>query len=211
MPVHNLLYPVFDHLELTEALELTFESFKKLSPAKAGSVATDLQNAYHPGRWHKFFDEIILDTNSHAFRYEHKPLLLYFYEEDWAPVANEHLRQLNAIQNELRHWQINTLVITAKSLQSFLDVTWADGLSLQVYEDTDNELAGLLGLHADDSPAWSQYAGIERNIALPGLYLLDGTRQIAFAHANEDILQTLPLQKLINELPAQEYEHRRSA
>ena len=192
MSSHAHIYPSFDPLELSEAPEIAFTRFERLSPIQAGTVVVGFGKSRN--RRHHFFDEVIFSAQ--AFSYARKPLLLYFYEYDWGIASRDHLKQLNAIQGEFPYKQINILVITARSLSQFRALSKAEGLHLEVYEDSNNELAGLLGLFAKQSPAWSRYTGIERNVALPGLYLLDQNRQVVFAYPNQNIHQEFPIEAL---------------
>ena len=212
MTSRTLVLPYFDTLELTGAAQPGFANYEKLSPVRAGTVVAGLRAAHHRGRWHRFFDEIIFSENTYSFSYTHKPLLLYFYEHDWGDASRAHLQQLNALRAELSLHQVNLLVVTAFSLPQFRELSRTAGLLLDVLEDRGNELASLLGLYADQSPSWGRYAGIERNVALPGLYLLDGLRQVALACANEAISDHLPLDAVLSTLqPTDHYQAERKS
>ncbi len=200
MSSRTLIFPSFDTLELNEPAEPATTNFQRLAPAGTGDLVAGLRTSPGNGYGHRFFNDIILDTNPPAFRYHHKPLLLYFYEQDWGPVSQQHLLQLNAISQELHYRHINLLIITARSLQAFKEQSWIHSLFLEVYEDTHNALAGLLRLYGPQSPSWSRYTGIEHNIALPGLYLLDYLRRVAFAHPNEEIRAELPIERVLETL-----------
>jgi peroxiredoxin len=181
--------------ELVTDPEYSFTSFQKLSPAKAGTNSLVLSQIRVTG--HRFFDEIVLNTTSQTFSYNHKPLLLYFYEEDWRDVAHDHLRQLNDVRKELYANNINLLVVTARSLDNFLELSWKEELFIEVFEDTGNEIAKMLNLYSEQSPTWNSYSGIESNIALPALYLLGNSHQIVLDFANENIESGLPLESVI--------------
>jgi hypothetical protein len=211
MTSRTFIFPSFDALELTETPERGFAHFEKLSPVRSGAIVASLRVDYNRGRWHPFFNEIVFDANAYAFSYTHKTLLLYFYEQVWGTASRKHLSQLNAIRTELKYLQINLLVITSGSLRQFGELSWTDGLSLEVYEDRNNEQAALLRLYSEHAPAWNRYAGIEGNAALPGLYLLDQARQVAFAYPNEEIVDQLPLEKAICALSANSYAEKKSA
>jgi peroxiredoxin len=198
-------------LELITDPEYNFTSFQKLSPVKAGTSSLALSQIRVTG--HRFFDEIVLNTTSQAFSYNHKPLLFYFYEEDWRDVAHNHLRQLNNARQELYANNINLLVVTARSLNSLLELSHKEDLFIEVFEDADNELAKMLNLYSEQSPTWNSYSGIESNIALPALYLLGSSHQIVLDFANENIEPRLPLESVIPVLQANNayWENKKSA
>lgn len=207
---HKLTLPVFDSLELTENPEPIISRFVKLSPVKSGVAIPAFRSVYNRGRWHQFFDEITFNE-APGYRCSYKPLLLYFYEKEWGSSSDAHLQQLSAIRNELHHLQVNLLVVTAASLQQFKDQAWVNGLSLEVYEDQSNELAGLLGLHSEQAPAWNSYAGIENNVALPGLYLLGETREVTIAYPNQELENALPVNDILTTLTAESWRFQRKS
>lgn len=185
--------PIFDLLELDLAPEVFFNVQEKLQPITKGTPVSGLTTLRRVNKWHPYFDEIVLDTTSDQLRYTHKPLLLYFFEKDWGTIATNHLTQLNAVQQRLHDRQINLLVITSGSLKEFQKLSTEESYNLEPFEDSTFEIAGLLKIYSEKDPSWSRYPGIEGNIPLPALYLLDGARQIAFDFPNKAIDPELPL------------------
>jgi len=205
MASKKYIFPSFDTLELTEAPEIAAATFVKLSPARAGAPVSAL------GDLHALFDEIIVDENASRFSYTYKSILLYFYGKEWGEISNGHLRQLNAFKNELLGHQVKPLIVTTGSPDNVKALIENDLSAAGVVEDPDNHLAKTVGLYADESPAWARYAGIETNVALPGLYLLDSTRRVRFAFPNERISADLPLYQLLEALPNRYHAEKRSA
>ncbi len=188
--------PIFDLLELDLAPEIFFTVQEKLQPVAAGTPVAGLTTLRRVNKWHPYFDEIVLDTTSNQLRYTHKPLLLYFFEKDWGTIATEHLTQLNAAQNKLNEQQINLLVITTGSLKEFEALAKKELWNLEVFEDASFEIASLLKIYSEKDPSWSRYPGIEGNVPLPALYLLDSARQIALDFPNKAIQPELPLEQV---------------
>ncbi len=190
-------FPSLDVLELAIEPEFKAARFEKLFPLKSGTAVTGLKTVFATGNRHRFFDEIVSNTGRYSFSYHHKPLLLYFYEKEWGTIAAGHLRQLNEVRNELNRNNVNLLVVTSGSLENFQRLSWETGWLLEIYEDKNNELASLLHLYSKQSPAWITYAGIEGNVALPALYLLDTARRVALDFPNEEISSRLPLEAVV--------------
>jgi len=188
----HLKYPAFDTLEITNHLEYTAQSYTKLSPAKAGDFIYGLSAPKNRDKWHPFFDENIYNQSGISFSYTKKPLVLYFYSSQWGEAGIAHLKQLHGLQQEIQYHYGNLLVITDHA-EDLKQVLWDHSLSLQFYADPKHELAELTGIYAESSPTWNRYAGIDQNVPLPAVYVLDSLRQVAFAHVNEDILAGLPL------------------
>jgi peroxiredoxin len=193
-------FPLFDRLELDSEPEIRFTQPEKLSPLEAGTPVYGLKPIRIGGKWHPFFDEIVLDTTADSLNFTPKPLLLYFYEKEWGPVTQDHLSQLNAVRNELRRLNVNLLVVTSGSLEQFHSLSWKEAWSLDAFEDQFKELAGILNIYAENSPSWSRYAGLEKNVPLPALYLLDHARRVGLAFPNESLQAKLPLEEVMQAL-----------
>lgn len=193
---NHLKYPQFDNLEYTPELEYGFTRYQKLSPAKPGDVIDSLNSQKNKSKWHPYFYENIYNSSGLSFTYAKKPLVLYFYSKSWGDAAIAHLKLLNSIQQEIQYHQGNVLIITDDT-DELRQVLWDHSLTLQVAEDKSKELASLFGIYSENSPAWSRYAGIEENVPLPAVYVLDHSRQVVFEYANEDINTGLPANGII--------------
>jgi peroxiredoxin len=187
---NNLKYPAFDTIELTTELEFNSQAYTKLRPTKPGDFISGLSQANN--KWHPIFDENIYNQSGITFSYTKKPLVLYFYSSQWGATSIAHLKQLNGVQQQIQYHYGNLLVVTDND-DDIKKALWDHSLSLQYYNDSKHQLSRLLGIYADTSPAWNRYAGVDQNVPLPSVYVLDSFRQVAFAHANEDILTGLPL------------------
>jgi len=171
-------------------------SITKISPVQSGGYLPQFDIAANYKHWHPLFNEQITDLFLHRFQYNYKPLLVYFYEQAWGDIATGHLRQLHHISGQLHLKGTNLLIITSASRDSLTYLSWKEIWSLRTYHDPQNELASILKIYSDDYPSWNTYSGINENIALPALYLLDHSRQVAFAFPNEYFSANLPLREV---------------
>jgi peroxiredoxin len=195
---NNLKYPEFDTLEIVQELEYHIQSYEKLTPVVAGEVITKLI-APQANSKHSFFQGNAFKQPASVAPYLNKTLVVYFYSKHWGDVGLAHLKQLNAIRHEVKYHDANLLIIDADGTDSDLQrVIWTNNLSLTTYNDDGNKIAELFGVYSEKSPAWSKYAGVEENVPLPSLYVLDQSLQVVFAHANEDILTNLPVNDISN-------------
>jgi peroxiredoxin len=195
----SLKYPAFDNLELTTELEYSFQPYEKLHPVKTGDTITGLLN--YPV-WQKqkasVADPVFTQPGS-AVSYLNKILVVYFYSRHWGPTSLAHLKQLNAIRHEVKYHDGNLLIIDADGEESSLQQTlWNNNLSLPVYADPGNQIAGLFKVYSEKSPAWSRYTGLEENVPLPATFVLDHFLRVVFDHNNEDISNSVPVQDVVN-------------
>ncbi len=200
MQNNKIHHTPFDSLEYVSELEYDNQSFSRLNPAKAGDFVAGLSAQKNKGKWHPFFDENLYSQSGISFTYTKKPIVIYFYAKQWGEIGNGHLKQLHAIQEEIRYHSGNLLIVSAEHESFLKQVSWKLNLSLSYYSDPENELSGLFGVYSDHSPSWTRYAGIDQNVPLPALYVLDHSRQVVFDFDNDEISETLPLENAINTL-----------
>ncbi len=195
-------YPVFETLELTTEAENQLQPYELLKPAQTGdsvnAFAHLLNNPQNNNRAGQVFQQ-----NQSVIPQLKKIQVVYFYSGRWGQASLGHLKQLNAIRNEIKYQDGSLLIIDDDGENSKLQHTlWLNNLQLNVYTDTDNRLASLFGIYSDKSPAWSRYAGLDSNVPLPGVFVLNHFAQVLFAFANHDIVSTIP----VNEITSTVYQ-----
>ncbi|MDT3405481.1 redoxin domain-containing protein [Mucilaginibacter terrae] len=186
-------YPEFDHLELDTELEFdNIKSYKKLQPLKSGyNIALEVQQTAYgfSALQHKYGETPKLS----------KILVAYFYSKHWGELGLEHLKQLNAIRNEVKFHDGNIVVIDAdgdeRGLQQLL---WDNNLVLPIHTDNNALLAKLFKVYSDDSPAWNFYGGIDVNVPLPAIFVVDHSFKIIFDYSNEELLSRIPSQEIVS-------------
>ncbi|WP_158826796.1 redoxin domain-containing protein [Mucilaginibacter lacusdianchii] len=206
----RLNFPAFDALEYTPELEFSNNRHVALSPLKYGSTVIELDSQ---GKTHSFLSENLFNNFGISFSYITKPLVLYFYSQEWGTAGIQHLKQLNGMRHELDIYNINVLVIHSERAEKLNRTFWEHNISLEAYHDANHEIARLFGIFHENSPAWSKYAGVENNIPLPAVYALDHERKVVFDFANQDIQTHIPVNELKNAVAtyAQYSSHKKSA
>lgn len=191
-------FPAFDLLEATPELIYTPQAYEKLNPIQAGHVLPELLN-HQPAQ--------TLNVLSGAYSphqagvpvpYLNKILVVYFYSKHWGSVSLAHLKQLNTVRNEVKYQDGHLVIIDSdgpgSSLQQLL---WNNNLSLPVYADHTHQIASLFSVYAENSPTWNYYAGIDVNIPLPAVYVLNHFLKVVLDHSNEDISTNLPTDEIV--------------
>lgn len=211
MSNQTLKYPAFDLLETTPELTYTAQTYKKLKPAKTGDTISELLT-------HQTVNAL---SGAYGFQqggisapYLNKILVVYFYSRHWGNLSLEHLKQLNAIRNEVKYHDGNLIVIDSDGPDSTLQqVLWNNNLSLPVYADPGHKIAGLFGVYSDNSPAWNRYAGVDENVPLPAAFVLNHFLKVVFDHSNEDISTDLQANEIVTAVYQSNHYHadRRSA
>jgi peroxiredoxin len=190
--------PAFDLLEITPELTYTPQKYEKLTPVKAGQVLHELLDHQPSQLVNALSGAHGLQQGSVSVPYLNKILVVYFYSKQWGNVSLEHLKQLNAIRNEVKYHDGNLIVIDsdgpASSLQQLL---WNNNLSLPVYADYGHQIATQFGVYAENSPTWNRYAGIDENVPLPAAFVLNHFLKVVFDHCNEDISINLQANEIL--------------
>jgi peroxiredoxin len=190
-------YPFFDLSEIVPEFDIAFKPYKTLKPVKAGNYLPDftLQNNY--ARWQHFFNGAETHGALLLRQLLSKPLVISFFAPQWQQHGVDQLKQLNAIQSEIKAAGGNLLIITAEKENQLEKLVWEHNLSLNFYFDTQHELATGLRIYADDNPVWNRFSGIDTNVPLLATYVIDANKQVVFDHVNHDVADVVSTRELL--------------
>jgi peroxiredoxin len=207
-------YPFFDLLEVIPDNDLSYKTYKKLKPVKTGNLIPDVNLVTDHKRWKNYFNGSLTHGHISLKHLYGKPLAIAFYSKHWNDNGVNQLLQLNNIQNEIKANGGNLLILTDEVGDDELaKVTWEHSLSLNFYHDINNELARKFRVYSEEDPTWNRFSGIDVNIPLLSIYVIDTDRHIVYDFV--DI--TLEQKFIADDLVAAVYNaaltntHRRSA
>jgi peroxiredoxin len=130
-----------------------------------------------------------------------KPLVISFYSSQWQNYGLNHLKQLNALQNEIKALGAQLLVITPDAADKALEeLIWDNSLSLNFYFDAENTIAKKFKLYSDADPVWNKYPGIDVNVPLLATYIVDTTNQIIYDHVDYSLQSAIAAGDILNAL-----------
>lgn len=212
MSANTKKHPAFDLLEVQPEVDFDFRQYLKLNPVKSGTVLPDLLQMRLAGAKRTGSNEQPYAHNS-ALPYLNKVLVVYFYSSAWQQASLEHLKQLNAIRHELRYNDAELFVINADHDASALQqLLWEHNLLLTAHHDPENKIAKIFGVYDEQSPAWSNYAGVNINTPVPAVFVLDHFLRVIYDDANLDIRSQLSSDQLVTTVYQENHYHsRRSA
>lgn len=191
-------YPFFDITEIIADNDLEFKSYNPLFPVKTGNLIPDfsLNKAYT--NWQQFYNGSETHGPVLLRHLLEKPLVISFYSHHWKDFGLEQLKNLNAIQHEIKASGGNLLVITSEREDGLQAKAWEHNLSLNFYYDNDNAIARQFRVYEEDSPAWERFSGIDENAPLLATYVLDSYRQIVFDHVDLSFEAAFPAKEIIS-------------
>lgn len=209
----NTKYPYFELIEIVPELELGCRKFKPLSPVKAGNFVPAFALAGTYERWQQFYNGAETHGPVLLRSLLNKPLVISFYSRHWKSAGLEQLKQLHAIQSEIKAHGGNLLVINADKHDSLQKLAWENSLSLNFYHDANNEIAKKFRVYSDDSPAWNVFSGVDENVPLIATYVIDPDKQVVFNYVDNDLTGKLPVKELLSAIygSALELTSRKSA
>jgi peroxiredoxin len=194
---HNK-YPFFDLSEIVPEADIAFKPYKPLKPVRTGNYLPNftLQGTYT--RWQHFFNGAETHGAILLKQLLSKPLVISFYAPQWQQHGLDQLKQLNAIQSEIKANGGNLLIITTEKQDALEKLVWENNLSLNFYFDSTHEIAQSLRIYSDADPVWNRFSGIDVNVPLPATYVLDAARQVVYHHvdfsaalSNRDIISAV--------------------
>ncbi|MDB4926139.1 redoxin domain-containing protein [Mucilaginibacter sp.] len=192
-------YPFFDLSEVILENNLTYKKYQSLKPIKTGNLIPDINLVTDYHRWKNFYNGAPTHgpiSLKHLFG---KPLAIAFYSKQWQERGVDQLKQLNALQSEIKANGGNLLILTNETGDEQLaKITWEHSLSLNFYHDINNEIAGKFRVYSENDPTWNRFSGIDVNVPLLAVYVMDTDRHIVYDHVDRDLSSAFIADDIIN-------------
>ncbi|MES2276647.1 MAG: redoxin domain-containing protein [Bacteroidota bacterium] len=191
-------YPFFDLSEIVTEPDLSFRPYKPLKPVRTGNYLPGftLQAAY--ARWQHFFNGAETHGAILLRQLLSKPLVISFYAPQWQQHGLDQLRQLNAIQAEIKAAGGNLLIITAEKEAALEKLAWENSLSLNFYFDAQHQIAQSLRIYAESDPVWNRFSGIDINVPLLATYVLDANKQVVYDQVSLNLGEAISTREIIS-------------
>jgi peroxiredoxin len=206
-------YPFFDLEEIVTELEYQPKNYRPLNPVTAGNFVPSFNLSAGYDRWQQFYNGAETHGPVLLRNLLNKPLVISFYSHHWKNIGLEQLKQLNAIQYEIKANGGNLLIINAEKHDSLQKLAWEHSLSLNFYHDHNHEIAKKFRVYADDNPAWNNFSGVDANVPLLATYVLDTNRQVVFDHIDRELYGSVAAKDILTAVygSALELNSRKSA
>jgi peroxiredoxin len=192
-------YPFFDLSEIIPDKDLSYKIYKKLQPVKTGNLIPDINLVTDYKRWKNFYNGAPTHGPISLKHLYGKPLAIAFYSKHWQGRGVDQLKRLNEIQAEINANGGNLLILTDEaSDEQLAKITWENSLSLKFYYDINNEIAEKFRVYSENDPTWNTFSGIDVNVPLLAVYVIDTDRHIVYDHIDRDLTATFIADNLIN-------------
>lgn len=194
---HNK-YPFFDLLEVVAEPDLNFRKIKSLHPVKAGNFVPEFKLSNDYSHWQQFYNGAEIHGAISQRNLLSKPLVISFFSHHWGQQSLAQLKQLNALQHEVKASGGNLLIITDGQAEELEKWAWEQSLTLNFYHDANNEIAKQFRVYSDDYPVWDRFSGIDENAPLLATYIIEPSKQIIYSHIDWDFLGTFSAEDVIS-------------
>lgn len=191
-------YPYFDISEVISETDLLFKPYKSVKPIKAGNILPDFTLGKESARWQQFFNGAETHGPVLLNQLLNKPLVIGFYSNQWQVHGIDLLKQLNAVQPDIKSLGGNILIVSAEKERKLEKIAWVHSLSLSFYFDTENEIAEKFRIYAEHDPIWNKFSGIDTNVPLLATYVISPTGQIEYDHIEQDFTEAFPVKDIIS-------------
>lgn len=191
--------PSFDISEATTDRDLSFKNYQSLKPVKTGAFISRINFDFAYSRWQNFTNGVADDAFIATKQIYGKPLVISFYSKHWHAKGAEHLKQLSALQEEVRANGGNLVVISAEAIdEDLLETAFDNNISLNFYFDQNNSIAKQLGVYSDKDPIWNWFAGVDLNVPLLATFVIGAEQNIVFDHNDRDHAGSLNNETVVN-------------
>jgi peroxiredoxin len=191
-------YPFFDLSEVFPENDLNYRVYKKLIPVKSGNLIPDINLSIDYKRWKNFYNGAQIQGPVSLKHFYGKPLTIAFYSKHWGEHGVNQLIQLNGLQNEITANGGNLLIFTDEvDDKELAKVTGEHILSLNFYYDIGNEVATKFRVYSEEDPTWNTFPGIDNNVPLLAIYVIDTDRHIVYDYIDKTLEQKFIADELI--------------
>jgi peroxiredoxin len=180
-------YPFFELLEIIPEIDLTYKPYQPVKPVKSGNFIPDLSFKRDQSRWLQFCGGTEIFGPVLLRQLLNKPLVISFYSKYWGESGLDQLIRLNALQNEIKANGGNLLIINAENDDDLVRTAWRNDLSLNFYIDENHEIAEMFRVYSENYPVWNRFSGIDVNVPLLAIYVIDPSKQVVYADIDMDL------------------------
>jgi len=180
-------YPFFELLEIIPEIDLTYKPYQPVKPVKSGNFIPDLSFKRDQLRWLQFCGGTETFGPVLSRQLLNNPLVISFYSKYWGENGLDQLIRLNALQNEIKANGGNLLIISAENDDDLVRTAWRNDLSLNFYIDENHEIAEMFRVYSENYPVWNRFSGIDVNVPLLAIYVIDPSKQVVYADIDMDL------------------------
>lgn len=127
-----------------------------------------------------------------------RPLVVAFISLHWNGYAQKLLEELRSLYADIRIMGGELLVISDEDNSGFLSLADKQPAPFSTVWDRQHKIATQFGIYSSSDPIWYRISGINADVPIPALYVLDPSGKIVFDQADHYFEKHIPARELLS-------------
>ena len=127
-----------------------------------------------------------------------RPLVVAFISFHWNGYAQKLLKELNSLYADNRIMGGELLVISDEDAAGFQSLTGKQAVPFSTVWDRQHKIASQFGIYSSTDPIWDRISGINADVPVPAVYVLDAAGKIAFDQVDHYFEKSIPARELLS-------------
>jgi len=127
-----------------------------------------------------------------------RPLVVAFISLHWNGYAQKLLQELRSLYADIRIMGGDLLVISDEDSSGFLSLTEKQAVPFSTVWDRQHKIATQFGIYSSSDPIWDRISGINADVPVPAVYVLDPSGKIVFGQVDQYLEKRIPARELLS-------------
>jgi peroxiredoxin len=127
-----------------------------------------------------------------------RPLVVAFISLHWNDYAQKLLQDLQVLHADIRIMGGELLVISDEDSAGFFSIADKQAVSFSTIWDRQHKIATQFGLYSATDPIWGRISGINADVPVPAVYVLDPSGKIVFDQVDHYFEQRISARDLLS-------------
>jgi len=127
-----------------------------------------------------------------------RPLVAVFISLHWNGYAEKLLQELYSLYADIRIMGGELLVISDEDSSGFSSLTQKQAVPFSTVWDRQHKIATQFGIYSSSDPIWDRISGINADVPVPAIYVLDPSGKIVFDQVDLYFEKRIPVRDLLS-------------
>jgi peroxiredoxin len=127
-----------------------------------------------------------------------RPLVVAFISLHWNGYAEKLLQHLYSLHADIRIMGGELLVISDEDSSGFFSLAGKQAVPFSTVWDRQHKIATQFGIYSSSDPIWDRISGINADVPVPAVYVLDPSGKIVFDQVDLYFEKQIPARELLS-------------
>ncbi len=127
-----------------------------------------------------------------------RPLVIAFVSLHWNNYAQTLLAELQSLYADIRIMGGELLLISDEDSNGFASLAEKTAVPFSTVWDRQHKIASQFGIYSSTDPIWDRISGINADVPVPAIYVLDPSGKIAFEQVDHYFEKKIPARELLS-------------